>query len=404
MTTGIDAILFPPGSEEFVGANSGVYDISIGNNGDIRTQDFFDTAIMMSIFGERRANISEVLNPRLRKGWIGNESTPGFEIGSKVWLYEQSRLTRTVINGIENAARESLIWLVTDGFAASIDKVNATLSGTSVLLDITITRPNGKVEKRHFNLWENTGLRIADTIIGPDITIEFNAIGSDSQNMFTLAGSPEYQTNVLLLLSGKRGTPDTSTPAVTTGTGWHPNSILTLILLPTDNGNALLSGCGGVGGLGASTGIGGNSGGGGGGGAGRLKGQGGDGGASFITNGSPGSFFGDGGAGGSGTTGSANVAARSATNGLPGGPGIELLHPLRVRNLGHISGGAGGGGGGLAEKAGGIGGGNTLDSQLNGYDAPDFGGGLGGPGGAAFVTNGYKLTLEYSGSIIGDII
>ena len=74
MPVGIDACLEDLGN--------GAYDIQIASNGDILTQDFFDTYILVSLFSNRRANESEVLVPELRGGWIGNESTPGFEQGS----------------------------------------------------------------------------------------------------------------------------------------------------------------------------------------------------------------------------------------------------------------------------------------------------------------------------------
>ncbi len=127
-------------------------------SGDIVSSDFFDTAILVSLFAEKRANESEVLEPLLRRGWIGNEVTPGFEIGSKIWLYEQSRLTNSVLNSITNAAKQALQWLVDDGFAVSIDDVEAIVTKTGINLTVTIRRPNSKVEKRHYTLWDNSAL------------------------------------------------------------------------------------------------------------------------------------------------------------------------------------------------------------------------------------------------------
>ena len=148
--TGIDA--------ELVEIAGGMYDIQIGEDGDIKTIDAFDAAIIVSIFGERRANESEVVDSTLRRGWIGNESTPGIEIGSKIWLYEQSRLTRTVFNGVAGAGHESLVWFVDDGLAVAILSVTPYLTLEGLNIEIVIQRPNSIVEKRHFKLWDNTGL------------------------------------------------------------------------------------------------------------------------------------------------------------------------------------------------------------------------------------------------------
>ena len=144
--------------------SGGVYDIEIDDFGDIRTQDFFDTSILVSILSDKRANSSEVLDSSRRRGWIGNEvRDDGFEIGSKLWIFEQSRLTRTVMNSIEDVVRESLRWLVDDGFAVSIRSVRVEpLPPSSPVIGIRLTvqilRPQSVVVTRFFNLFTNTGV------------------------------------------------------------------------------------------------------------------------------------------------------------------------------------------------------------------------------------------------------
>jgi len=143
---------------ELVRISGGLYDLQIDDDGDIKTIDAFDAAIVVSLFAERRANESEVVDSHLRRGWIGNESTPGIEIGSKIWLYEQSRLTRSVLESITNAANESLIWMIDDNLAVSIKSITPVMTATGVDIEIIAERANSKVEKRSFTLWDNTGL------------------------------------------------------------------------------------------------------------------------------------------------------------------------------------------------------------------------------------------------------
>lgn len=140
-----------------VDASTQLYDISIDTNGDIVTDDFFDTSLLYSLFGERRADSSEVVEPQLRRGWIGNEEKD-FENGSKLWLFEQARLTRSNLNRIEDEARKSLQWLVDDGYAVSIDQVNATVRDGIITLAIVVRRSRSRVDRRFFQLWQNTGL------------------------------------------------------------------------------------------------------------------------------------------------------------------------------------------------------------------------------------------------------
>lgn len=148
----IDAVL-----EELAG---GIYDIKI-TDGDIETQDFFDTALVVSLLSDRRASESEALLSHMRRGWIGNEHTPGFEIGSKLWLFEQSRLTRQIINQAADAAREAVLWMVEDGLAVAVRRVSADfLPPSSPIIGARITveieRSNSVVENRYFDFWPVT--------------------------------------------------------------------------------------------------------------------------------------------------------------------------------------------------------------------------------------------------------
>lgn len=136
-----------------------LYDINIDAQGDIETADFFDTSLLYSLFGERRANKDEVVDARLRRGWIGNEGKD-FENGSKLWLFQQARITATNLSRIADEAKKALRWLVDDGFAVSIEaEVTIDISRNKLILILDIRRSFDKVERRFFDLWDNTGKR-----------------------------------------------------------------------------------------------------------------------------------------------------------------------------------------------------------------------------------------------------
>ena len=147
---GIDAVL-----QELDG---GIYDIKIGFDGDIETEDSFDTYILVALFSDKRADASEILDPQRRRGWIGNEHTPDFELGSKLWLYEQSRLTRAVQNAVSAEAVDALQSLVDEDLAVSVRgaELEATVDGASLVVEIE--RSPSRVEKRHFDFWQKTGV------------------------------------------------------------------------------------------------------------------------------------------------------------------------------------------------------------------------------------------------------
>lgn len=152
MTAKTDAVLT-------INVTTQLYDITIDTDGDILTEDFFDTSLLYSLLGERRADPSEVVEPQLRRGWIGSEDKE-FENGSKLWLFEQARVKRSNLNRIEDEARKSLQWLVDDDLVVSVDEVTTTVKNGKITLEIVIRRSRSQVERRFFVLWQNTGLRL----------------------------------------------------------------------------------------------------------------------------------------------------------------------------------------------------------------------------------------------------
>ena len=146
---GIDAVLLEIGG--------GAYDIQVDGFGDVLTEDAFDAAILVSLLTDRRASASEVLASNMRRGWIGNESTPGVEMGSKLWLFEQSRLTQSILNQAANAATAALQWLVEDGYAVAIVGAAPVRTAAGVSLEVTIQRTTSEVETKSFALWNRTG-------------------------------------------------------------------------------------------------------------------------------------------------------------------------------------------------------------------------------------------------------
>lgn len=140
-----------------------VWDFTLDDSGDINTDDFFDTAILMSLFAEKRATSSEVPDSVKRRGWIGNESNDdNFEIGSKIWLYEQARLDSDTLNGIKSAALDGLNWFIKRGYAVNFAADVALISGI-VTLQIDIFRPNSPVDRRFFDLWSASGITSSET-------------------------------------------------------------------------------------------------------------------------------------------------------------------------------------------------------------------------------------------------
>lgn len=137
--------------------DAGYYDISWTETGDIATAETLDTYILMCLFEEVRATAAEVPEANNRRGWLGNESTPNFQQGNKAWLFEQERITGTVLAELGPVIRNGLQPLIDDGIAVSVQVETPFLKNGRVCVYINIGRDGSKVERRFYELWNNTG-------------------------------------------------------------------------------------------------------------------------------------------------------------------------------------------------------------------------------------------------------
>ena len=124
----------------YIGPN---YDISISAEGDIETEDSFEASILTSLFTDTRADSDEVVEPELRRGWIGSHDQE-FQIGSKLWLYSQIRNTVSDQLNIPSVAFIALKHFVDDGLATSVKTNIETIDGR-LTLRVDIARLDNKV-------------------------------------------------------------------------------------------------------------------------------------------------------------------------------------------------------------------------------------------------------------------
>lgn len=133
------------------------YDFKIVD-GDIEVEDSMDTALIVSLFSDARADASEVSASNLRRGWWGSEvsdiSKDNF--GSKLWLLSQARQTPTTLNKGINYARLALGWLTQLKYSKLID-VTGTFIQNGININIKITNYNSETESKAYKLWLNSG-------------------------------------------------------------------------------------------------------------------------------------------------------------------------------------------------------------------------------------------------------
>lgn len=138
--------------------NAGYYDISF-ISGDFTTTNGLETALLMSIFGEKRADASEIPTPEMRRGWWGNAflGYDNYEFGSKNWLLEQARKDNITLGLSKTYTLDSLQWLIEDNLAKEL-MVDTSFIIDGISIEINIAISLNKTISISYELWQNTNL------------------------------------------------------------------------------------------------------------------------------------------------------------------------------------------------------------------------------------------------------
>lgn len=134
----------------------GLYDLAVAS-GDFEATDGFDTAILVSLFTDNRAQSFEVESAEKRRGWVGNVLTSGIgrSLGSLLWIYQQARLTQDILNQIEIEAEACLQWLIDDSQAKSVSAAVTRERSRGIFILINIVTTDG-VNQKYKVLWRET--------------------------------------------------------------------------------------------------------------------------------------------------------------------------------------------------------------------------------------------------------
>lgn len=139
----------------FTQDEDGIFDLII-EDGDFKLTKGFETALLTSLFSDRRAYVDEVPNPLKRRGWIGDlvSETPGDKYGSGLWLkIRQSRLDKEDQNFVRDESEKCLQWAVNDRLLNYVQaNTEAQPSKRSLKLNITLTALDGGVSSYAFEV------------------------------------------------------------------------------------------------------------------------------------------------------------------------------------------------------------------------------------------------------------
>ncbi len=106
-------------------SGSADFEISDVDSNDLAIDDGLETAIILSLFCDRRAEDGDVLpeGETDRRGWWADvfPVVAGDKFGSRLWLIARSKETPDVLARGEEYAREALQWLIDDKVSDQID-------------------------------------------------------------------------------------------------------------------------------------------------------------------------------------------------------------------------------------------------------------------------------------------
>lgn len=130
------------------------FDLSI-LDGDLVLDDGLETALILSIFTDRRALDDDPLpDPNGdKRGWWGDTYSPinADKVGSRLWLLERERDLKDVPLRAEQYLREAVQWLLDDGVVERIDCKAERPRPGMLSFSITVWQPGITPRQFQFN-------------------------------------------------------------------------------------------------------------------------------------------------------------------------------------------------------------------------------------------------------------
>lgn len=117
------------------------------NQADIALDDSLCTAVIISLFTDRRALDSDILPTGAnsdKRGWWG-DSFNTRPIGSRLWLLSREKQLSSVLHRAKNYATEALAWLTEDKHVKSVEVIATAPENSLLLLLVSLTLLDGSV-------------------------------------------------------------------------------------------------------------------------------------------------------------------------------------------------------------------------------------------------------------------
>ncbi len=132
----------------------GAADFAVEDN-DLATDEGLETALLLSLFTDRRAEEGDVLpdGETDRRGWWGDAfpDADGDRVGSRLWLLDRGKQTQETLDRAVEYATEALQWLIEDKVSDRVEVSAVWVSAGQMGLTVTIYRPSQEETQFRFN-------------------------------------------------------------------------------------------------------------------------------------------------------------------------------------------------------------------------------------------------------------
>lgn len=119
---------------------------------DIQGDDGLQTAVLVSLFTDRRAAPDELpAGETDRRGWWGDQLSPDDdEIGSKLWFLDRRKQDAELPSEASAWSREALQWMLDDEVAREVETSAAWRARGELRLNVRVTLPDGSLREFQF--------------------------------------------------------------------------------------------------------------------------------------------------------------------------------------------------------------------------------------------------------------
>ena len=136
-------------------------------NGDFVNDSTFTTALIISLFTDRRAKEEDPLpDPEStdRRGWWGDglAEVQDDRIGSRLWLLSREKTIQSALIRAKQYTEEALQWLIDDGMAAKVEVETERIfrgnepTGDTLAIRVRVYNAAGTIESFTFQtLWSD---------------------------------------------------------------------------------------------------------------------------------------------------------------------------------------------------------------------------------------------------------